>query len=605
MTKHTLSTGRPARRPHHPTLTLVMLLLSMLLIVPARAQGDEGSQTGIGVIVEGNTASATGVGSLNPLNCSTVNCQRLVDLLFPQFLAVDPATRYYTGSSGDRTALVADWEVTAANDFITFTLRDDLTWSDSTPITAYDVFYTYLATVDPAVDDDTPWQSLDWVVPIVPLDAQTLLVATEEMQCSAFHILDFHVIPVHVFEPTFTEAVSDAFSVDQSVAEQFDEWITSEEFDYRVPYNHPFNNAPTVTGGRFTYERRLATEFIRLVTADGSQGFAYLDTDSQAQQVRQFLAGEHNFIFEPPYRTRDDIRAADDVQIFEYPDDRWQYIGLNLADPTEPVSAVDEEGEPLDQGQHPVLSDPDVRRALQMTLNIEEIIEIALLGNGTALTANQPPSSWAYNPDLSPIAFDPAGAERLLEDAGWRYVNNNIRECVGCATAEDGTPLSFDILYTDSLLLAPQLPQLIERQLFQAGIRANMVSVDFATLINAIFEQRYDAYIAFWDEPYPVDPDQSELFTPAGDVVDERVNSGSYNNPQITDLMEQARTVPMCAVAERAEIYHEVQVILQEDQPYIWLFTPDIMVAARGGVANFDPRPQHPLLNIRDWIVQK
>jgi ABC-type transport system substrate-binding protein len=69
--------------------------------------------------------------------------------------------------------------------------------------------------------------------------------------------------------------------------------------------------------------------------------------------------------------------------------------------------------------------------------------------------------------------------------------------------------------------------------------------------------------------------------------------------------MEQARTLPGCDTEERAEIYREIQTILQEDPPYVWLYSANDMIVADGGVLGFDPRPGRPFWNIRDWIVVK
>jgi peptide/nickel transport system substrate-binding protein len=342
---------------------------------------------------------------------------------------------------------------------------------------------------------------------------------------------------------------------------------------------------------------------VRLESQDGAQGFEYVDVPDADTQVDLFLSGDLNFIANPPYERRADIRAASDVQVYGYPGTLWYYIGFNLVNPFEPASAFDEDGNPLDQGHHPLFGDVRVRRAVQMALDVNTLIEASVYGDGTVMAANQPPGSWAFNDDLAPIGYDPVGAERLLDEAGWRDWNRDgVRECRGCLYAEEGAPLSFTLLYNGDNFRLLSLSQVITRQLRQAGIDAFAQPTGGSAFNEAVFQQ-FDAYLSGWFESYPVNPDQAELFTTAGDVVGEGFNTTSYANERVAELLRSARTVPGCDGEARATIYREIQTILQEDQPYAWLLALNDMVAARGSVIGFNPYPHAPLWNVRDWVV--
>ena len=162
----------------------------------------------------------------------------------------------------------------------------------------------------------------------------------------------------------------------------------------------------------------------------------------------------------------------------------------------------------------------------------------------------------------------------------------------------------FALLYAETG--EPRLPlmaSLIEAQLDRVGFNVFTRGVDPGALMNQMRRQEYDAYLAGWTESYPVNPDQSHLFTHSGDVLEEGFNTGSYYNETVEALMAQARNLPDCDYEARAEIYRQIQVILQEDQPYVWLFAPNTLVAARGSVIGFDPYPNAPFWNVRDWLV--
>ncbi len=69
----------------------------------------------------------------------------------------------------------------------------------------------------------------------------------------------------------------------------------------------------------------------------------------------------------------------------------------------------------------------------------------------------------------------------------------------------------------------------------------------------------------------------------------------------MADLNVKALTLPGCDSAARAKIYGKIQAIMQQDLPYIWLYSLDEMVAAQKTIKGFDPRPNQPYWNIERW----
>ena len=116
--------------------------------------------------------------------------------------------------------------------------------------------------------------------------------------------------------------------------------------------------------------------------------------------------------------------------------------------------------------------------------------------------------------------------------------------------------------------------------------------------------QEFDAYWFAFEAETALnrDPDQAALWTTAADVVDSTGNPGSYSNPRVDALLEQARTLPGCDVEQRAALYREVSALLQADQPAVWLYARHEFYAARG-IENFAPYPDNPLWNVTTWRV--
>ena len=129
----------------------------------------------------------------------------------------------------------------------------------------------------------------------------------------------------------------------------------------------------------------------------------------------------------------------------------------------------------------------------------------------------------------------------------------------------------------------------------------SLTTIDFNTLLDIMDTQTFDTFILGWRNGWPDDPDATQLFTAQADVVGGGSNNTSYYNPEFEALNLQAKSVPGCAVEDRAVLYQEMQAIFQADLPYVPLFTQDGMYAAGPEVAGFGPYPSNLYWNVDTW----
>lgn len=572
---------------------LLALFILLALTFGALAQDTTG-----GLVRVNNPGSAT---SLNPLLCDSAVCAEVAALLFPTLLGIDYQRGIYAPAAADNNGLARSWDVSADGTTYTYFLRDDRTWSDGTPITAYDVFFSYLI----AIDDDlsSPLQDtlLAEIRAVLPMDARTLVIVYAHADCTALDHINFPVLPAHVFDADFV-STRETFSLGMNYVTQFEDYLENRAPALGYIASHPFNTTLSVTSGPLaTVDVRA--EYIRMRNATLS--LEYVSQISQQTAVDYFFGQRLELLIDPPTNRRRDVVNIPSAQVYTYPGTSWHYIALNLADRSDPQPAYDDDGTSVEQGVHPLFGNVQVRRALQLALDVDALIEAAYDGYARPIASSQPPSSWAYNPDLQPFPYNPAQAADMLEAAGWRALSNDARTCIGCATAADGTRLSFTVVYEDTGERSFIIADLIRQQWSRVGIDASFRPTNAEDLQRTAQSQRFDAYMASFDLSYPVNPDQTALFASTADVPGEGFNTISYNNPQVDLLLEQARTVPGCDLTTRAERYREVQAILREDQPYLWLFTPQRMTAATGDLRNFAPLPNMPYANLQNWVIKR
>lgn len=577
----------------------LLLLILMLCLTVLISQAQEGH----GLIRQGVVSNFDNdISSFNPLYCSDTACEIVTDLLFPTLLATDYNTGWFTAGTQDNNAIATDWTISEDNQVYTFQLRDDAFWSDGTPITAYDYFYSYLAVKNQDVSNpNIPTTGIqENIEGVVPLSATELAVTLSENNCDALPYLDLPFIPIHVFDETFAETTASFFADSNDVHEMWTAWNEAVEYDSQVMRNHPFNDLPSVTAGNFQFVDWDEKEHIRLQSGD--LAYELLPFDSQTEIVNRFLSGDLDILNDILMERIADFENNPELQIIETDLSQRVYIVFNLADPLHPMNAFDEDGNPLEQGEHPILSNIDVRSAIQFGINRQEVIDISRHGQANPISSYFIPTTWGYDEGMNHIEFNTDEAERLLENAGWvRVSSNSIRECVNCETAEEGRRLSVSLGYYGSNNAIAVAAIIIQRQLRRIGMDVSLVSTTFSNSSD----QRFDMYLSTWGNSYPAIQHLDSYFTPEEDIVSSSGawNIASYNNPDVTQLIHEAQTLVDCNLAERQAIYSDVDQILQEDLPYIWLYANTRVHAYDADIQNIIIQANSPFWNLEDWVV--
>lgn len=570
----------------------ILVLVAALMIVPVVAQEDGG------IVIEGNLGGDPA--TFNPIIASDTASRRVTGFLYPGFLAVDPSQAVIVPSNPPLAggALVQDWTVSEDGTVYTFNLRQDLQWSDGAPITSADVVYTWEA-IQAAAEGvvDSPLAFVidptgeTGILNVEAPDEYTIVVTFATAECTALNNAGvLYPAPSHVL-PEDVAGLNDA----------------------------EFNLNPTVSGGVFQFSEWRPGEQVALVrnetyfdAAEGGvqpEGYIYVNLPDANVLVESFLAGDTNIIDGPAVARRAEFYAAADAgtaQVYSYPGNAWDYLAFNLADPNNPQNGLDEAGNPIDQGHHPIFGDVRVRQAIGHAVDVDAIIQSAVFGEGVRMTSFIIPASWAYASELPPIAYDPEAAAALLDEAGWVDADNDPstpRVAQGAMYAEDGTEMVFTLYTNEGNTRREAIGVVVQDNLAQLGVQVDFQTIDFNTLLDIMDSQTFDTFILGWRNGYPDDPDATQLFSPASDVVGAGSNMTSYSSDAFMALNDQAKSLPGCDPAERAPLYQEMQAVFQQDLPYLPLFAINGMYAATAGVNGFDPYPSVMLWNIDTWTI--
>ena len=235
----------------------------------------------------------------------------------------------------------------------------------------------------------------------------------------------------------------------------------------------------------------------------------------------------------------------------------YSYIGLNTEDP--------------------ILKDVKVRRAIAYAIDRQTIIHTTLHDNARAATGMLPTFHWAYNGDVDHYDFDPARAERLLDEAGYPDPDG------------DGPLPRFSIIYkTSNNKLRVAIARVVADQLARVGIAVELRVAEFATFFADIKKGNFQMFSM--QIPEIAEPDLYIQFfasyrIPTRENLDAGGNRTRYRNPEVDRLILAGREE--LDRDKRKIIYGDIQRILAHDVPVISLWHEDNIVAMRRQVRGY------------------
>jgi len=504
---------------------------------------------------------------LNPILLSDNASSAITSMLVPGLIATDPISGAFVpeGSMSER------WEVSDDGLVWTFYLRDGVTWSDGEPVDAADFKFTYDAVASDLVE--TPRKSnVELIESIEVIDPLTVQVTFNQVKCDGLGDLGLGWLPSHLFAPDFSDV------------------MTNE-----------YNQAPSVSAGPFVFQNWTRDDNTILTRnesywegAPNMDGMIYRVVPDSGTRLAQLLSGEIDTTGLEPTQLSS-VEGNPNINIYSFQDDGYDYIGLNLANPANPLPGKDADGNLVEQDPHPILSDINVRKAIAHALDYDTIINSVYLGRGYQIASNVLPAvEWAHDPSIAPYAYDQELARQLLEEAGWVDSNGDgIRE-------KDGAELKLVLVTNAGNKVREDLGALVQDQLGQIGFNIDFQAIDFGTLVQQLLGQTYDMVIIGWTG-VGADPNDDVFWRTDFDTPGSGFNFVSYQNPRMDELLQAGVSVPGCDPAERAPIYQEIQQIIHDDVPYVFISGGVGDVGYNNRWEGIDPGPWIFYWNVHQW----
>lgn len=190
--------------------------------------------------------------------------------------------------------------------------------------------------------------------------------------------------------------------------------------------------------------------------------------------------------------------------------------------------------------RHPAVADQALRDAVDLAIDRQKILDVAVLGHGTLC-----PTNWActpnmadqINPDITLTPFDPAQANQILDDAGYLDSDGD-----GIRETPDGLPLEFRLFF--ELEDPPELTiaDMLADDLGVIGIEIESTALEHGEMAQGVLSERdYDLliYNMYTDAFGPGGMDYASSCWSADAGANGR-NYAGYCNPDVDDLIYES-----------------------------------------------------------------
>lgn len=246
-------------------------------------------------------------------------------------------------------------------------------------------------------------------------------------------------------------------------------------------------------------------------------------------------------------------------------------------------------------GRTPFFTDRRVRRAMAHLVPVDEIIAVLAKGKANRLAGFIQPGQPDYNPKLPLIEKDLKKAISLLEEAGWKDTDgDNVRDKI-----IDGKRVQFS--FSLSYMISPvttELARMIQQEFYKAGLDARLDPMEFSVFYQQAFAHQFDAMLGSWStSALPEDPRQlwhSDSWKENGSNF---VGFGTTYSDSLIQVANRELNP-----TRRSEIIRELESIVWEEQPYVFLFNATRKAAVHQRFENINlyvEKPHIYLNNLR------
>ena len=535
------------------------------------------SQAPIGKFGGSITASTIGEGpkTFNPFNSKDNISTIMSEIMYDGLLTTHPIT------GKPIPKLAKSYSISDDGKEYLIKLRHGIKWSDGKPITADDVVFTWRDIILAGFGNTSIRDSIviDGKLPSVyKIDDYTVKFVTPEPFAPFIRMLSSPVAPKHIFEPAVKKGTK-----------YFDTFLSTNTNPKNFVTSGAFRLKEYVPAQRVVYERNPNYYFINKNNEKLPylNRLVYLIVGDLNNEVLKFEAKELDIINLQGAKVAryKAMEPHSDFVIYNLgPNTGTMYLTMNLN------NRKNNDGKyyvnPIKQAW---FNDINFRKAVDYSIDRTNIVLNIANGIGEPLFTAESLNSIFLNKDLKPYERDLNKSRAFLKQSGFYW------DKTGKLFDKKKNRVEFDLLTNAGNTEREAIGVMIKQDLEDLGMKVNFKTIEFNSLVNNL------VYTLDWDMVImgftgsPLEPNGGKNVMMSDGTLhvynmrlEKDKNSPRYDfEKRIDELFIQGALATK--FEDRKKYYDEYQKIIYEQKPFIYLYSPTVIVAIRKKFKNIFP----------------
>ncbi|WP_226782456.1 ABC transporter substrate-binding protein [Oceaniglobus trochenteri] len=461
----------------------------------------------------------------------------------------DHLTEFKVGTTEVLPGLAESWEVSEDGKTVTFNLRKGVKFHSNDQFTptrdfnADDVIFTF----DRQGNPENPYNSVSGGTfeYFASMSMPELVESIEKV--------DDYTVVFHLTRP---EAPFLA-----NMAMDFASIQSKEYADAMMEAGTPemLNQAPIGTGP-FTFQAYQKDAVIRYLRNDEYFGdkakvesLIFAITPDASVRYQKVQAGECHIMAYPNPADVQAMKDDENIVVMEQEGLNVGYLAYNTLVP------------PFDNAK--------VRKALNMAIDKQSIIDVVFQGSGQIAKNPIPPTMWSYNDAIEDDAYDPEAAKAMLAEEGVENLSMKI------------WAMPVQRPYNPN---ARRMAELMQADMAKVGVDVEIVSYEWGEYLERSKDKDRDGAVLLGWTGDNGDPDNFLAVLLGCDGVG-AANRAQWCNEEFDAKLQEAKV--LSDQAARAKLYEEAQVIFKEQAPWATIAHSVVYMPMRPEVEGYVVHP--------------
>ena len=551
------------------TKTYLVIIALILIPITILVQCSQTAKNEKHLVVVGVPAD---VATINPLYAFDLQEGHLVDLLF-----LKPALERWNDSLGIiefSPSLAENWLINNDSNSITINLRDNIYWSDGTPITVDDVIFSFDVYSDPKVNSrlfgmfNNFYQDKEFHIEVDRTfrknSNKSLTIFFKDYRSVNLLDINHAVLPAHVYKGIKREDIETAelnFNPVTSGPFKLYKWDRDQKIHLKAD------------SSCFLFNPKNIQEIIFKVIPD------------EYSRITQIQKGEIDIIEDVSSEKIQELTENESITIGSIKGRDYDYIGWNHIDPT---AYSQKRNKP-----NKFFSSAKTRKALSLAINRNEIFQSIIGKHGEIYDSPISPIFKQYfDSSLIKTEYNPSLAKKILAEEGWKDNNGDgILE-------KNNQKFSFKIYTAAGNSIRQYIGTIIKNNLKEVGIETELMFVEKNELVDGMIGRKYDAWISGWSIEIPLKLDTYWSSDPEKIML----NFSNFSNQELEKIFNEIK--PGDSEAKKISSYKRVSEIFKEYEPVTMLFWTHNIIGYNKRIKNIKFSPLGLFSNTWEWRIE-